>query len=212
MSTTDAMRIAIQGARGAFSEQAARQLLAAARPPISGRPPDAPTPSRKRVGGPGGRAAELVYCRSFEDVLATLAAAAAECALLPVENTVAGPVRAAQALLARAPVRVEAETRLRIELALIVRPGGALEQVRRASSHPVALAQCGRFLAAHPAITPEPGWDTAGSVEDMMASGDAALAAIASPWAAAVYGAEIAAAAIGDCRDNFTRFVLVRRR
>lgn len=178
----DSERIAIQGARGAFSAQAALQLR------------------------PG---AALLHCPTFDAVFAALAAGAAALALLPIENTVAGPVLAAQALLAQASVRTVSETRLQIELALITRPGAAFDQLRRVRSHPVALAQCGRFLAAHPALVPEPAWDTAGSVADMMAAGDATLAAIASPAAAALYGAAVARSPIGDRSDNFTRFLLL---
>ncbi len=90
-------------------------------------------------------------------------------------------------------------------------PGVKIGEIDRVFSHPVALAQCRQFLAAHPAMTALASYDTAGSVKHLMKLGDRHVAGIASEAAARHYGAEILVAGIEDNPENFTRFFLVRR-
>jgi prephenate dehydratase len=75
----------------------------------------------------------------------------------------------------------------------------------------VALAQCRRFLAAHPAMKALAAYDTAGSVKQLAEIGDRRAAAIASAAAAHHYGARILESGIEDNPENFTRFFLIRR-
>jgi prephenate dehydratase len=86
-----------------------------------------------------------------------------------------------------------------------------LDAVRRIYSHPVALAQCERFLRAHPKMEPVAAYDTAGSVKMVMERRLSDEAAIAGRSAATAYGAEIIAAAIESHQQNFTRFLLLAR-
>jgi prephenate dehydratase len=86
-----------------------------------------------------------------------------------------------------------------------------VEEIGRVFSHPVALAQCRRFLAAHPHMEAFAAYDTAGSVKQLMELRDRRAGAIASEAAARYYGAQILAADIEDNPENFTRFFLVRR-
>jgi prephenate dehydratase len=81
--------------------------------------------------------------------------------------------------------------------------------MRRVLSHPVAIAQCRRFLQAHPALSPVPVFDTAGAVAEIVRSGWTDAGAIASRRAAEVYGAVVLVDDIQDRPDNFTRFVLI---
>ena len=86
-----------------------------------------------------------------------------------------------------------------------------MEEVRRVMSHPVALSQCRRFLAAHPELEVVPFYDTAGSVKHVMAAGLRDAAGIAPELAAKVYGAEVLVAGVEDHTENYTRFHLLRR-
>jgi prephenate dehydratase len=54
-------------------------------------------------------------------------------------------------------------------------------------------------------------YDTAGSVKQLMETGERNVAAIASEAAASTYGAEILERGIEDNPENYTRFFLVRR-
>src|SRR5258708_12671796 len=71
------------------------------------------------------------------------------------------------------------ETILPIEMQLIAAPGASLSEIRSVASHPMALAQCERFFAAHPQWKRVPAEDTAGSVREALSSGDKSRAAIA---------------------------------
>lgn len=175
--------VAYQGAPGAFSEDAARALA--------------------------GDDALLQPLETLEDVFQALTLGISEFAVIPVENSLAGPVPRAADLIRRFGCRVMAEHSLRIAHALIGCPGATIDTIREAASHPVALAQCRQFFAARPQIAEVPAFDTAGSVAAMMAAGNPSAAAIASERAAALYGGVVLLREIQDRRDNFTRFVVL---
>jgi prephenate dehydratase len=180
----DAMKIAIQGEPGAFSHEAALKLV------------------------PG---AEILPCALSAEVFAALDAGAADAAAIPIENSLAGSVLEHFDLLLKHDVRVVEETLLRIRHNLIALPGASLSGIDRVFSHPVALAQCRRFLGSHPAMKAIAFYDTAGSVKQLAELGDPHIAAIASEAAAACYGAAILERGIEDNPENYTRFFLVRR-
>jgi len=153
----------------------------------------------------------MVACPDFDGIFAALAEGRAERGLLPVENSIAGPIEEAQALLAQHPVRVVADLRHRIELCLLLLPDAPRAGVRRVLSHPVALRQCGRFLQQAGWLI-EPFFDTAASAREIMRRGQSDWAAIAGPRAAAAYGARVAKRGIADHRQSLTRFLLLAPR
>ena len=93
---------------------------------------------------------EIVPCALSAEVFAALSDRAVDAAVIPIENSLAGSVLEHFDLLLTHDVRVERETLLRIRHNLIALAGVATEEIERVFSHPVALAQCRRFLAAHP--------------------------------------------------------------
>jgi prephenate dehydratase len=177
------IQLAIQGERGAFSEAAARKLF--------------------------GAEAAIVPCRTFDDAFAAVREGRATAAVIPIENSLAGSVMRSYELLGEAHLEIAGEVLLRIELNVIARPGATLESLRRVLSHPVALAQCQRFFAAHRYLEAIVAYDTAGSVKLMMEGDDPAEAAIAGTMAAELYGADVLAAGIEDNPENYTRFVAI---
>src|SRR5713226_5964520 len=185
MSTSDrgAMRVAFQGEPGAFSEAAAIQLL--------------------------GDAITTVPRATFDAAFRAINEQAADALLAPVENTLAGSVVRVYDLLLQSRLTIVAETILPIEHHLIGCPGATLSDLRSVSSHPMALAQCERFFQTHPGLKRVPAEDTAGSVRDVLASGDKSAAGIAGRQAAIRYGGVILSESIQDNAENFTRFVLL---
>ncbi|MBI3664688.1 MAG: prephenate dehydratase [Acidobacteria bacterium] len=179
-------RVAFQGERGAFSEEAAVKL----------------------VGG------DVVFDPRprFEEVFKTLAGGQVDYAVVPIENTLAGSVHENYDHLLRYKLPIVAEARVRIVHNLIARPGVKFSEIRRAFSHPVALGQCLRFFEKHPRIKSESYYDTAGSVKMIMEEAPDGVAAIASEAAARFYGGHILKRSIEDDRQNFTRFFLLIRR
>src|SRR5215467_12711946 len=177
------MRIAFQGEPGAFSEAAAIQLL--------------------------GESIVTVPRATFEGMFRSIAEGAADGILAPVENSLAGSVVRVFDLLLGSRLAIVAETILPIEMQLIALPGASLNDIRSVASHPMALAQCERFFAAHPNWKRVPAEDTAGSVREALSTGDKSRAAIAGRCAAEHYRATILAERIQDNVENFTRFVLL---
>ena len=131
--------------------------------------------------------------------------------MIPIENSLAGSVAEHFDLLLTREVFIHGEYRLRIRHNLIVPPGVKIKDVRRVYSHPVALEQCRNFFAAHPGVQAVPFYDTAGSVRHIISEKLDDAAAIASSRAAEQYGGRILLVGIEDDRQNFTRFLLVRR-
>lgn len=176
-------RVAFQGERGAFSEEAALKLL--------------------------GDEIELVPQKTFDALFRSIDNGEADYVLAPVANTIAGPVRASLNLLQRSPLVTVAEVEMQIEQHLIGFPKATLTNIETVQSHPVALAQCRRFFADNPQLKAIDADDTAGSVAEVVRRGDATCAAIAGRRAAELYGASIIRESIHDCPENFTRFVLL---
>jgi len=179
------MKVAIQGEPGSFSHEAAKKLNAEA---------------------------EIVPFSLSAEVFTALANGAVEAAVIPIENSLAGSVLEHFDLLLAHNVQVERETLLRIRHNLIALKDSSSDDIDRVYSHPVALAQCRRFLAAHPKMKSIAFYDTAGSVKQLVELSDRRAAAIASAAAAHFYGASILQADIEDNPENFTRFFLVRRK
>jgi prephenate dehydratase len=177
-------KIAFQGERGAFSEEAARKLL--------------------------GPEIELLPCARFEDVFRSVKDRRATGAVIPIENTLAGSVHENYDHLQNFELPIVAETSVRIVHNLIAPEHVKFAQIRRVFSHPVALNQCLHFFAENPQIERVPFYDTAGSVKMVMEKKLADGAGIASAVAAEIYGGRILRKSIEDERQNFTRFFLLR--
>lgn len=176
-------RVAFQGELGAFSEEAVRALY--------------------------GDSVDPVPLREFRDAAEAVAAGRVDAAVLPVENSIAGSVGPAYDALLSFPLRVVGEVVRPIRHYLLGVPGAAVEGVRRAVSHPVALAQCTEFLRTRPAVEAVAVYDTAGAAREVADAGDPAVAAIASRLAGERYGLDVLAADIQDRDDNQTRFYAV---
>src|SRR5712691_10761930 len=185
MSTSNrkTSRVAFQGEPGAFSEQAAIQLL--------------------------GDWITTIPCPTFDAAFRAVPEGAADVLLAPVENSLAGSVVRVYDLLLESNLEIVAEIILPIEHHLIGCPGATLDGLKSVASHPMALAQCERFFLSHPQLKRVPAEDTAGSVRDVLASGDKSAAGIAGRPAAIRYGGAILAESIQDNAENFTRFVLL---
>jgi prephenate dehydratase len=154
---------------------------------------------------------EIVACTLSAQVLAKVVSGEVDGAVLPIENSLHGSVAEHYDLLLELPVQIERESLLRIRHNVIAMPGVKLEAVRKVMSHPVALSQCRRFLAAHPEFEAVPFYDTAGSVKHLMAAGLRDAAGIAPELAAVEYGGKVLVAGVEDHVENYTRFHLVRR-
>jgi arogenate/prephenate dehydratase len=178
------MRIAFQGAPGAYSEAAAQRAWSGA---------------------------ETVPMDQFEDVFAAVASGRTSHGLLPVENSTGGSIHRNYDLLLEHDLPIVAETELQVVHHLVALPGTELSQIRRVCSHPQALAQCESFLRSLPNVEIVATYDTAGSARLIRDQSLRDTAAVASARAAEIFGLEVVRSAIQDYRDNITRFLLIAR-
>jgi prephenate dehydratase len=176
-------RVAFQGERGAFGEEAAVALL-----------------------GPGVR---LVPRPTFEETFAAVVEGAADYALAPIENSLVGTIERACDLLLESALVVAGEVVHPITHNLVGCRGATVSTVRVVESHPAALAQCEKFFAEHPRVRRVVADDTAASVRRVVERGDPTRAAIAGLHAARLYGGAVLREHLEDHRENYTRFLLL---
>lgn len=204
------LRVAFQGESGAYGEEAIRL----------------------RWRGE----AEALPVRSFALAVAAVLQGAADTAILPIWNTVAGDVDAAVQAIGAAATRLSIadELDLPIRHALLALPGATLATVRWVGSHPVALAQCSRFLSANPGIEARQAYDTGGAARELRDltkgsnglplqheprwydefehTGPESLCVIASLAAASRFGLTVLRSDVQDHPDNTTRFAVISPR
>jgi prephenate dehydratase len=178
------MRIAYQGEPGAFSEAASRQVNADA---------------------------DLLPCRSFEDVFAAVDSGRVDYGVLPIENSIGGSIHRNFDLLLEHQLPIVGEVEVPVVHHLLALPGRTLADVRRIHSHPQALAQCDRFLRTLTGVEIIATYDTAGSAKMIADQRLDDAAAIASARAAEVFGLEAIRSSIQDYDNNTTRFLVVGR-
>jgi prephenate dehydratase len=161
--------------------------------------------------------ADLRPLGTITAVLESVAAGQADLGFVPIENAIEGTVSATiDGLIFDVDLFIQREVVMDIHLHLMARPGTALDQVRRVSSYPHALAQCQKFLAAQ---LPQAEQRVANSTADAArvlgesegSDGADGEAAIAPRLAAERYGLTILAEDVEDHPENQTRFVAVAR-
>ena len=183
MTVAKNARVAFQGERGAFSEEAAVKLL--------------------------GDQVSLVPRPTFEAAFSAIDDRLADYILAPIENSLAGSVHRSFDLLVDSRLNILAEVIIPIAHNLIAAPGATLGDVAVVESHPVALAQCEQFFIANPGLKRVVTEDTAGSVRAVVRAGDPRRAAIAGRRAAEIYGGVILREHLEDNTENYTRFLLL---
>src|SRR2546426_6625594 len=179
------MRIAYRAERGASGEAGARRVTADA---------------------------DLVACRSFEEVFTAVSAGPAGYGVLPIENSIGGSIHRNYDLLLEHHLPIVGEVELPVVHYLLALPGSSIADLRRVYSHPRGLAQCERFLRTLTGVEIIATYDTAGSAKLVAGEHLADAAAIASARAGELFGLVPLASGIQDYDDNITRFLVVGRR
>jgi prephenate dehydratase len=176
------MRIAYQGEPGAYSEAAAIRFA----------------PS-----------ADLLPCRSFEEVFAAVTEGRATHGILPMENSIGGSIHRNYDLLVEHELPIVGETELMVDHCLLALPGTKLDDVKVVYSHPQALAQCERALEAMAGVDIVAVYDTAGAAK-MIRDGGRPDAAVFAPGAAEVFDRTLRNHP-GLQRQHHAFFVVARR-
>ena len=181
MSDQSPPRIAFQGALGAYSHEACLNAIEQMIP---------------------------VPCTTFEGVIRAVKEGRADLAMLPVENTTYGRVADIHRLLPESGLHIVNEAFVRVRIALMARPGVALNDVRHVRAHMVLLPQARSFLDQH-GITSEAAADSAGAAADLAQAEGSTEGVLASTVAARIHGLEVLAENIEDLDHNTTRFLLM---
>lgn len=175
--------VAVQGERGAYSEEAAAHLV------------------------PDGA---VLPCATLAEVFAVVSGGQAAVGVVPVENSQAGSINETYDLLLAHTLYITGELDLRIRHCLLALPGQTLADLREVYSHPQALAQSEAFLRAH-GLVGMPAADTAGSAKMVAERQLPEVGAIAGRQAAHIYRLQILAEGIETNPHNYTKFLSVAR-
>jgi prephenate dehydratase len=149
-------------------------------------------------------------CDTFEAAMDAVRTGAAQLAMMPTENSLAGRVPDMHHLLPESGLYVVGETFQRVEHCLLAPRGATIADLKRAHSHAVALGQVrGVLRELHLQAVVEA--DTAGSAELVAKWNNREDCAIASSLAAELFGLEILRRNVEDAAHNTTRFYVMAR-
>ena len=146
---------------------------------------------------------------ALDDVLSGVSHAA----MIAIENSVDGGVSTTLDALATLPgLRIIGEYLVKVNFVLVGTPGTRLEDVQVVSGHPVAYAQCHRWLGENlPTHLHVPAASNVASALGVLDGSSPAQAAIAAPGIVRHHDVEVLAEQIGDNDNAVTRFVLVSK-
>ncbi len=175
-------RVVFQGAKGAYSQAAMMQYF--------------------------GDKISSFHVDTFRDAMTAIEEGSADFAVLPIENSTAGIVSEIYDLLAEFENYIVGEQIIKIEHCLMALPGAKIEEIETVYSHPQSLMQSARFLNEY-------GWqqismqNNAFAARKVAGSEDKHKAAIASEYAAKLYGLEVLVKGVNQSSTNSTRFIIV---
>lgn len=184
--TTTGVRVAFQGERGAFGEEAIHLLWRGEADPV---------PST-----------------SFEDVMSAAETGSVDYGLLPIESTLVGGLDIAYDLLSlHDELSIVSEVIIPVNLCLLGLPGATIRGLRTLASQQVMLSQCTHFLTRYKHISAHPSWDTAGAAREVSELGDPSRAAAGTRRAAERFGLSVMLEHLEDRSDCQMRFLAVGR-
>ena len=175
-------RVVFQGAEGAYSQAAMQQFF--------------------------GEKVNNFHVDTFRDAMIAIDEGTADYAVLPIENSTAGIVSEIYDLLAEFENYIVGEQIIKIEHCLMGLPGTSLTDIKTVYSHPQSLMQSARFLSTYDwqQISMQNNAFAARKVADGQ---DKSQAAIASEFAAKLYGLEVLKKSVNQSATNSTRFIVV---
>lgn len=179
-------KVAIQGVKGCFHEQAARQFYQ----------------------DHGHIVPEIVECATFNGLYRSMDLGEADAAVMAIENTVSGGLLPNFELLRKYDRKIRGEVFLRIQQNLMALPGQTIEDIKEVRTHYMAINQTREFFKNYPWIRLVESEDTAKSAAEVAQLGLKGVGAVASELAAQLYGLEILAESIETYKQNFTRFLI----
>ena len=176
-------RVAIQGIRASFHEEAAFKYF--------------------------GEEIETIECGSFKQTFEALQKKEADYVVMAIENSIAGSILPNYSLLLSYAFPVIGEIYLPIQLHLMALPGVKFEDVKYVTSHPIAIRQCVDFFDEYPHLNIVESNDTAACAKRIRDEQLTDTVAIANTLAARLYGLDVLERRIESNKKNFTRFLIL---
>lgn len=176
-------RIAIQGTRASFHEEAAFKFF--------------------------GTDIETVECDSFKRTCEVLKQKQADFVVMAIENSIAGSLLPNYTLLRDYNFPIVGEVYLAIQLHLLALPGVKFEDIKYITSHPIAIRQCSDFLDDFPQLQVIESTDTAACAKKIREENLTDTVAIANSLAAQLYDLEVMERRIESNKKNYTRFLIL---
>ena len=177
------MKISIQGIKGAFHEEAAKNYF------------------KSEI--------EVIPNITFEDVIDSVQNQKADFGIVAIENTISGTIHTNLNLIKQSSLKITGEVYLQIKQNLVALPNSKLENINQVQSHYMALNQCRDFLRKYPKIKLVESEDTALSIKQIADEQLENIGAIGSKLAAEYYGLEIISESIETNKKNYTRFLIL---
>ncbi len=182
--TKNKIKVAFQGERGAFSEEAALKFF--------------------------GKNVKTLAFESLDEIFNAVEKRKVDFGIVPVENSIEGTVRKGYELFLNYEVKPFAEVIHRISHCLISFPDETLKSLKVVYSHPQALGQCSKFLEKQK-YKLVPFYNTAGAVKMIKEKKLKHAGAIASERAGKIYGMKILKRKIENNPKNYTRFLVITK-
>lgn len=176
-------RVVFQGTEGAYGQAAMKQFF--------------------------GEKVNHFHVNTFREAMEAIEEGSADYAVLPIENSTAGPVIEMYDLLNEFENYIVAETILPVVHTLCGLPGAALDDIHKVYSKAEALMQTSRFLDAHGDWQRISVGNTAIAARKVLQEQDISQAAVCSAYAAKIHGLCVLVEGINDDADNSTRFIVV---
>ncbi|MFD2516452.1 prephenate dehydratase [Salinimicrobium flavum] len=176
-------KIAIQGIKGSFHHQVAREYF--------------------------GREVPVDECQSFREVVDSLLASRSISAVMAIENSTAGTILPNYALIDENNLQIKGEHYIPIFMNLMALPGQKITDIKKVYSHPMALLQCRSFFNDYPHLELVEDTDTAMVAKRIRQQNLPGVAALASKAAARIYDLEIIKEGIQTMKSNSTRFLVL---
>ncbi len=176
-------RVVFQGTEGAYGQAAMMQFF--------------------------GDGVNSFHVRTFREAMEAIEEGAADYAVLPIENSTAGPVIEMYDLLDEFENYIVAETILPVVHTLSGLPGAKLSDIKTVYSKTEALMQTSSFLGEHPDWQRISVVNTAIAAKKVLEEKEISQAAVCSSYAAEAHGLSVLVDGINDDADNSTRFIVV---
>ena len=180
---TKKARVVFQGAEGAYSQAAMQEFF--------------------------GNEINSFHVETFRDAMVAIEEGSADFAVLPIENSTAGIVSEIYDMLVEFENYIVGEQIIKIEHCLMALPGTKMEEVKTVYSHPQSLMQSAGYLREHPEWQQISMKNNAFAAIKVAEGNDKSQAAIASEYAAKMYGLEVLEKGVNDLKNNSTRFIVV---